>query len=352
MGKNNNVIINYLSDRVRFADMINAELYGGRQVIKPEGLTQISADTYMALGKARGDVSPKRRERRGDLAMKYEDGSIFRVFLAEAQNKVLYLLPVRSLEYLASSYKKQCEEFKNAHERNDDYGSVAERFSGLNKTDRLKPTHLLWLYHGEETWDGPRTLKDMMDFGNDADGFSKVFQDFVPHLLCINEMKDTANYKTELKMLLDLLIKRSDKGGLKELVDSDERYHKLDPETYETAAVLMNAPSLWKKRKAYSDQEGGTYDMCKALRDWEAEIIEEKDKEMCKALRDMKAEIIEQKEKEFQDMKAEIIEEKDKEMRKALRDRDAKIEEKDAQIDKLEKEVANLRKQLAEASAD
>ena len=67
MGKANNAIVNYLSDKKRFADMINAELYGGKQVIKPEGLTEISATTYTKKGKTGNTAPPKRRERRGDL---------------------------------------------------------------------------------------------------------------------------------------------------------------------------------------------------------------------------------------------------------------------------------------------
>ncbi|MCR5119423.1 MAG: hypothetical protein K6B44_07365 [Lachnospiraceae bacterium] len=82
MGKKNNVIINYLSDKARFADMINAELYGGRQVIKPDGLTEISATTYISSSGKDEAKPPHRKERRGDLAMQYKDGSIYRIFLA------------------------------------------------------------------------------------------------------------------------------------------------------------------------------------------------------------------------------------------------------------------------------
>ncbi len=35
----------------------------------------------------------------------------------------------------------------------------------------------LCLYHGEEKWDGPRSLKDMMDFG--ADGKRQKWEDYL-----------------------------------------------------------------------------------------------------------------------------------------------------------------------------
>ena len=319
MGKNNNVIINYLSDKRRFADMINAELYGGRQVIKPDKLKEISGNSYTLSNEKEAVSEWKRKERRQDLAMSYEDGGIYRIFLTEEQDKVLYTLPLRDMDYKTASYRKQYEQIKREHDRNADYDSMAERFSGFNKTDRLTPAYLLWVYHGEEEWDGPRTLKDMMDFGDDRDGFSKVFRDFEPQLLCINEMKDTEKYQTELKALFELLRLRSDKKALKSLVNKDERYNRLDEETYETAAVLMNAPALLKKKQKYSDNDGRKYDMCKALRDWEEEIREE----VSKAIRD------------------ESVEE--------LKKKDEELEKKDAKIDAQEKEIIMLRAKLEAA---
>ena len=333
MGKANNAIVNYLSDKKRFADMINAEVYGGRQVIKPKGLTEISATTYTKKGKNQSDKPPKRRERRGDLAMVYEDGTIYRMFLTEAQNKVMYVIPVRSMDYLASAYKKQLDDISREHERCSDYNSYAERFSGFNKTDKLKPVYLLWVYHGEEKWDGAESLKDMVDLGNDKDGFSRIFQDFKAHIIKINEMTDTSNYNTELKSLLDLLRIRSDKTSLRTLVNKEEMFYNMDEETYETASVLLNAPSIWKKRRKYkADMEGRTYNMCKALREWEAEITEEKNK------------IIDEQNAQLEQKDAQL-EQKDAQ----LEQKNAQLEQQNAIIDSLEKENALLKAKLEAA---
>ena len=317
MGKKNNVILHYLSDKNRFADLINAEVYDGRQVIDPEKLIEISATTYEAIGKDAEVKTDGRRERRGDLAMRYEDGSIYRIFLGEAQNKILYTLPVKNMEYVAASYKKQLSDIIREHKRRKDLKDPDELLSGIAKYDRLKPIHLIWLYHGEKTWDGPRCLKDLMDFGDDRDGFSRTFNDFVPHLLCINEMKDAVKYRTELRKLMEALRCVSDKERLKSMVVGNELFESLDEETFETALVLLNRSKIWNKRKKYM-KEGGKYDMCKAFRDWEAEIVEEKNKELEK--------------KEAQ-----------------LEQQEAQLEQKDALIDSLEKENAILRAKLEAA---
>jgi len=317
MGEMNNAIVCYLSDKARFADLINAEIYGGRQVIKPDGLTEISSTTYRKKARAESDDPPKRKENRGDIVMKYEDGRIYRLILMEAQDKVSYVFPLRSIEYLLAQYMKQMSEITAGHKKKEDYGSIDEKFSGINREDRLKPEYIIWLYHGEKPWDGPRTLKDMMDFGDDSDGFSSLFQDFNPHLVCVNELKTTEKYTTELRELLDLLIARPDRHTIKRLILEDDRFDRLDEDTYETASILLKAPAIWKNRKSYlSDDEGRSYNMCKALEDWEAEI---------------RAESAE----EIQRMETQIEQ------------KDAQIEQKDAQIVKLQNEIASLQAQLA-----
>ena len=118
---------------------------------------------------------------------------------------------------------------------------------------------------------------------------------------------------------MDLLIKRPDKNSLKKMLDEDNRFDKVDEDTYETAAVLMNAPLIWKHRRRYmSDSEGRSYNMCKALRDWEAEIREEVSKEY-----------------------AGIQEESKR--------KDVQLEQKDVLISDLQKENEILRTRLAEA---
>ena len=85
----------------------------------------------------------------------------------------------------------------------------------------------------------------------------------------------------------------------------------------EAAAILLNAPSIWKKRRTYvNDDEGRDYNMCKALEDWAAEI------------------------------RAEVIKEKDAQ----LEQKDVQLEQKDAQIESMQIEIDKLRAQLASAA--
>ena len=95
------MIVNYLSDRSRFADLINAEVYHGRQVIRPDGLTEISPVTYRKRPAGEDSKLPVRKENREDIVMQYEDGRIYRLFLLEAQDKIPSFLYERTIRLTA-----------------------------------------------------------------------------------------------------------------------------------------------------------------------------------------------------------------------------------------------------------
>ena len=113
-------------------------------------------------------------------------------------------------------------------------------------------------------------------------------------------MPDTEKYRNELRELMDLLRCRTDKTALQEMTERDARFEGLDEETYETASVLLNAPSIWRKRKRYMDK-GGNYNMCTAMRDWAEEIREEQGK-----IIEFKDKQLEQKNAEIRQLKEEL----------------------------------------------
>lgn len=276
MGKENNVLNRYLSVKYRFADLINATVYGGRRVLDAEHLTEISGTTYEVLEMADASKIPKRRERRNDIAMRHDDGRVYRIFLEENQASVSYNLPLRDMDYLLSGYRKQYEKIKAEHLKKGDLQTFSEKASGMGKNDRLMPIHLLWIYHGEEEWDGPRKLSDIMDFGQSG-MVDAGFTDIAPHLVCLNELREFSSFHTEVRELFQALHYSKDKVGLKRLFETEKKFSHLDADTMEAISVLMHVPSLWKNRRRYMiiEEEKEGYDMCTALKDWEAEIREE-----------------------------------------------------------------------------
>ena len=97
-------------------------------------------------------------------------------------------MPVRIMGYDAAEYNRQMKEHRQRVsvlwkqvESSGQYDTLAipvtyaEYMSGILKTDRLHPVYTICLYSGTETWDGPRTLLDMMEFRAEKDPLKEYF---------------------------------------------------------------------------------------------------------------------------------------------------------------------------------
>lgn len=108
-----------------------------------------------------------------------------------------------------------------------------------------------------------------MDFGDSEDRFRKIFKDYPLHLYCLNEAQDFQIFHTEIGMLFQALQYRKDRSGLKQLIQQDARYQRMDADTLETMSVMLELPSIWKEREKYmekSDENREVYNMCQAVR--------------------------------------------------------------------------------------
>ena len=133
----------------------------------------------------------------------------------------------------------------------------------LRKKDKLKPIHSICLYHGTEEWDGPKNLKDMMDFEGALPSWEETFHDYGMTIFCANEWDDFSKFRTELRQFLEVIPCRGDKKKLKELFEREE-YKHLDKETAEVIAVFTDNK---KMLRVLEQEEKEEYDMCKALDD-------------------------------------------------------------------------------------
>ena len=282
-GKISNSINHYLSDNRRFADLFNGICFQGESVVRAEDLSDTSQVYYGITGTAgknqsaqqtgEGERYPERRDRTRDICKQLKNGGTLRILAVENQEKVDYTMPYRCMEYDVMEYGKQLETLRKKN-RQEHPKNVAEKIGGIKKTDRLAPVYTICLYHGVETWDGPRTLGDMMDFGDKDEGFRKIFKDYPMQLYCLNEEQDLRMFHTEVGLLFQALQYRRDRVGLKKLMEQDERYQHIDAETLETISVMLEKPSIWENREDYmgkNEEDKEEYNMCQALREWAEE---------------------------------------------------------------------------------
>lgn len=271
MGKTGNVLKHYFRDKQRFADLFNGVCFQGNSIIQAENLTDAS-EIYVEPEAEKTDTQEKASylERIRDIKMKLHTGEMLQILAVENQNQVDYTMPFRCMQYDTMEYSSQLEELRKKNEAADDYESWAERACKIKKTDRIMPVYTLCFYHGEEVWDGPKSLRDMMNFGEDADSINKLFVDYPMHLYCLNEEDKFDVFHTEIKQLFKAARYRKDKRKLRQLLEEDSEYRHMDEDTLEVLSIMLNAPQLWENKEKYMNrqEEKEGYDMCQALREW------------------------------------------------------------------------------------
>ncbi len=143
----------------RFADLFNTVLFGGKRVLKPDELTEVDTDLSSLL-KVNGHAETVQKI--FDVVKKTSDGVEYIIWGLENQEKIHYAMPLRHMLNDSLAYLKECNEIMAEHRKNRDVKSSSEFLSGFGKEDKLHPVISICVYYGEDEWDGPTSLKDML----------------------------------------------------------------------------------------------------------------------------------------------------------------------------------------------
>ena len=149
-----------LKDSDEFAKAFNMAFFNGRQVVRPENLTE--ADSVSFLANAAFDKDEKGLLRLRDTARNVifrEDGSLrYAVLGIENQAGIDYGMPLRLLHYDVILYMSKMRDAGDFHRKAGDWFSVTSEFS---PTDRLRRVLSLVIYYGDKPWDGPMEITEM-----------------------------------------------------------------------------------------------------------------------------------------------------------------------------------------------
>ena len=265
MGKIDTVTKRFMSDNERFADAFNYYLFDGRQIIKPENLTEKDSTELSVL--MHGD-SIDTKDRQRDVMKRWiakEDGHFTYVLLGiENQSNIHYAMPVRNNLEDAMSYMAQVDEIKKMHRKMKDLKpsnnhSEDEYLSGFAKDDKLHPVITLVLYFGTGKWDGPRSLYEMLDVEDET--ILKYVSDYKLNIIVPEEIEDVEKFHTDLKQVMEFIKVHDDEEAAGELLKREsENFDCMDNE-----AVMVLNTCIDAKIKV-SEKEEKT-NMCKAIQD-------------------------------------------------------------------------------------
>ena len=281
----------YLSNNMIFADAFNYLLYDGEQIIKADELREVDT-TEIAVpygNHARLPVQKYRDILKIWNAME-DDKAIYVLLGSEIQGNVHYGMPVKNGLYDMIGYSKQIEESRRSYRRKEsgtdaaedgDAEMVAEHgvlkikltseefLSGLRKGDKLIPVVTAVVYLGDSSWDGPRSLFEMLDVQDDR--LYRFLNDYKLNLISPMDMDEDDFEKFHTDLGLAMKVIKHQKADADEVI-METNHKKIDKDT---AFFLNRAVNLGLE---YEETIGGI-DVClamekKALKDKLTGVIE------------------------------------------------------------------------------
>jgi len=143
----------------RFADLFNAVIFQGKEVLKAEELQEMDTDMSGVIRFREHEESLVRVR---DVVKKMAFGVEFVVLGIESQQKIHYAMPLRTMLYDGMGYLKEYREITQSMKKEKSKWTEEEFLSGMRKGDRLHPIITIVIYYSEYVWDGPMCLKDMI----------------------------------------------------------------------------------------------------------------------------------------------------------------------------------------------
>ncbi|MCD7964553.1 MAG: Rpn family recombination-promoting nuclease/putative transposase [Clostridiaceae bacterium] len=257
-----------LQDPARFADLYNAEIFHGKQILKAELLSPVSTESGIAITNRSGRRQTIQRRR--DIAMKASIGACFIVAGCEAQGEIHYGMPIRSLTYDALDYTEQLTEIQKEHRKKKDLTKSPEFLSGIIRRDKLQPVLTLVLYCGKDPWDGPKSLYDMLDLRGPTECIPDLLAalpDYRINLVDIRKIENLSLYKTGLQQVFGMLKYSAEKSKFYNYITSNhDQISMLDDNALTAVMGLLGENRRLMKYLAAPGREEG-YTMCQAIDD-------------------------------------------------------------------------------------
>ena len=272
----------YVKDAGIFADIFNYYIYGGRQVILPELLTERDSTKIALPYGADGAVVPVQKFR--DVQKLYAamtDGKMeYVLYGAENQAEIHYAMAVKNNLYDALEYAGQVEEAAKSHRKEmkqkKEQGaadtdsdkktpSTGEFLSGFWKEDRLIPSITVTIFFGLEEWDGPLSLFDMMDV-SDSDVLA-CMDNYRVRLIAPAQMTDEEimKFQSSLREVMFFIKYSKDRENLSRILEANEkRFREVERRAVDVIEAITNLGIKY-------DESEEAIDVCQAIQEMRME---------------------------------------------------------------------------------
>lgn len=283
----------FFKDNKIFAALFNGFFFNSQEIFKAEELEQIDT-AYSETVSTYYGYEPIKKYR--DNIRCTSLGNIV-IIAIEDQDKIHYSMPVRKMMYDALGYSAELANKTKTEEKTG--WTVDERLSRVKNGTKITPIITVVFYTGENAWDGPRSLYDMMDLD---DTIKPFVPDYPLYVIDIGHDEDITFENEELKDLQFALSAIYNKTA-------DASSMEVKNSILSLAGILANDPVLYRNAK---ESKGEKTAMCKAMEERDAVIfadirakLAEKDTELAEKDAEMAVKIAE-KDTEIEHLKALI----------------------------------------------
>ena len=256
--KPDHILKNFWKNNSRFADLFNAYIFEGEQVLKPEDLTEVDTD-ISSLIQFNGHAETIQKVL--DVVKKTAFGIDFVILGIENQQKIHYAMPLRHMVGDAFSYLKEYNELAAKNKKEKNWKNSDEFLSGLTAEDRLHAMITICIYYGEKEWDGPRSLIDMLKI---PERFRPLVSDYKMNLVEVRNSEYLKFRNSDVSTVFDISRFIYDKR-----YDKINNIYKKQLISSELGLVIG---AITESQKLINDAlkiEGGQMNMCKALEELE-----------------------------------------------------------------------------------
>lgn len=185
MAKTDELMKNLFKHKEIFADLFNATIFNGQQLIKPEKLTEINTENIHIEDSIqdKDNINSNITKRYRDLYMRQNDSILQIILGCEDQSEVDYSMPIRTMLYDSLKYTEQ--------QKNLELKSIIPNYK----------MNLLWAYN----------------------------------------IKDIDKFKSDLQYILYMLKYKEEKENLKEYIsENNDNLQKMNQDSHNVAVALLN----------------------------------------------------------------------------------------------------------------
>lgn len=253
----------FFEDNERVADILNIYLDDSERISAGD----IHEMNSGLIFKIREELAWRNVSKIRDIVRKVAFNTTFIIADIEPQDSVDYSYPLRELSYIYGEYEKQARSIRRSVRRQPKGLSRGEWLYSFKKENRLNPTVIILLYSGEEAWDGPTELWDMLDMEGVPKGLKSLVMNHKIHMIDVRRLtEDTLKkFKTDVGNVFESISCSDDEELFKTLINNNEYYQNIPEDAYELISAYTNISNQVDK-ESLRNEDGG-YNMCKAFDD-------------------------------------------------------------------------------------